>query len=159
MLAMRYTPASRSTSPNSDLEKSNTSEYPPNSHHLTEPHSSRQRNNPTGQGELIGLCLDLKIRSLTGGKKSLDDVMRTLMERHNQPKPGYGENEIREVVSKIAGSNLDFFYDTLARSTEEMPFAECLGYAGLKVDGSSIEKPTAAQLEIKKGWLGGLEGR
>ena len=105
------------------------------------------------KGELIGLCLDLKIRHLTGGKKSLDDVMRLLMERHNPPNPGYGEDELKEVVSKIAGANLDNFYTLIVRTAEPMPFAECMGFAGLKIDGSSVETPTPQQLEIRKGWL------
>jgi predicted metalloprotease with PDZ domain len=83
------------------------------------------------KGELIGLCLDLKIRHVTNGAKSLDDVMRLLLARHNPPKPGYGEDEIRSTVSEVAGQDLSAFYDRLARSTEEMPLAECLGYAGL----------------------------
>src|SRR5205823_3213336 len=74
------------------------------------------------KGELIGLCLDLKIRHVTDNAKSLDDVMRLLLARHNPPKPGYGEDEIRAAVSEVAGVDLSAFYDLLARSTDPMPF-------------------------------------
>ena len=106
------------------------------------------------KGELIGLCLDLKIRAVTQNQKSLDDVMRLLMARHNLPKPGYGEDEIRNVVSEVAGQDLSAFYDTLARSTQEMPFAECLGYAGLDLDLHPLPDATPEQIALRKSWAG-----
>ncbi|HLJ58065.1 MAG TPA: hypothetical protein VKT77_23705 [Chthonomonadaceae bacterium] len=104
------------------------------------------------KGELIGLCLDLKIRHATGGAKSLDDVMRLLLERHNPPKPGYGEDEIRATVSEVAGIDLCGFYDLLARSTQEMPFAECLAYAGLDLNLSPQANATAEQVNLRDAW-------
>jgi predicted metalloprotease with PDZ domain len=104
------------------------------------------------KGELIGLCLDLKIRHVTNNAKSLDDVMRLLLQRHNPPKPGYGEDEIRSTVSEIAGQDLSAFYDLLARSTEEMPFAECLGYAGLDIALRPLPNASAAELALREKW-------
>jgi predicted metalloprotease with PDZ domain len=104
------------------------------------------------KGELIGLCLDLKIRKATSGKKSLDDVMRLLLERHNPPKPGYGEDEIRSVVSEVAGQDLSSFYDLLARSTEEMPFAQCLEYVGLDTSLRPLPNASVQQLALRAGW-------
>ncbi len=106
------------------------------------------------KGELIGLCLDLKIRGLTAGKKSLDDVMRLLMQRHAPPKRGYEEDELRDVVSEVAGQDLSAFYDLLARSTKEMLFAECLAYAGLDADLKPLPDATPAQLALRKSWSG-----
>ena len=84
------------------------------------------------KGELIGLCLDLKIRNVTAGRASLDDVMRALWAQVNHGNgPGFGEDDIMKTVNRITGKNLSDFYDSLARSTDELPFEECLGYAGL----------------------------
>ncbi len=92
------------------------------------------------KGELIGLCLDMKIREATHDRRSLDDVMRSLYRQVNRGNgPGFGEDAIRTTIDQVAGQNLDAFYDQLARSTDEMPFAECLGYAGLTV--GPAEKP------------------
>src|SRR5262249_29620553 len=109
------------------------------------------------KGELIGLCLDLKIRSITKNAKSLDDVMRLLMQKHNPPLPGYGEDEIRETVSKVAGQDLSEFYDLLARSTKPMPFDECMGYAGLDTSASLLPNATPDQLALRKSWQGGQQ--
>ncbi len=108
------------------------------------------------KGELIGLCLDLKIRSVTENRKSLDDVMRLLMLRHNPPKPGYGEDELRLVVTEVAGVDLSSLYDKLARSTQEMPFEESLGYAGFTGDLALAPNSSAAQLAVRKGWMEGV---
>lgn len=106
------------------------------------------------KGELIGLCLDLKLRHVTEGRRSLDDVMRRLMQLHAPPKPGFGEDEIRAIVSEIAGMDLSEFYDRLARSTDEMPFEECLQYAGLDLNLAPLPSPTAEQQAALKSWAG-----
>lgn len=104
------------------------------------------------KGELIGLCLDLKIRHVTGNRRSLDDVMRLLMARCAPPKPGYGEDGIRDAVNEIAGTDLTDFYNLLARSTQEMPFAECLEYAGLDTNFAPLPSASAAQIALRKAW-------
>lgn len=114
------------------------------------------------KGELIGLCLDLKIRGLTQNQRSLDHVMRDLMAKHAPPKPGYPEDGIREAVIRAAGPDMGPFYDVLARSTEEMPFDACLRYAGLRLqrrgNGFAIaEDPSATseQRALRASWLSG----
>ncbi|HLK55436.1 MAG TPA: hypothetical protein VKU00_02670 [Chthonomonadaceae bacterium] len=107
------------------------------------------------KGELIGLCFDLKIRQVTQNRKSLDDMMRLLMQRHAPPKPGYKEDELRDTLSEVAGQDLSKFYDQLARSTDDMPFAECLGYAGLDVNCRPLPDATDAQRALLKQWLSG----
>ena len=104
------------------------------------------------KGELIGLCLDLKIRHVTKNSKSLDDVMRLLFKRHNPPKPGYAEDEIRATVSEVAGEDLSAFYDLLTRSVAEMPFAECLGYAGLDLDLRPRPNESTAEADLREKW-------
>jgi predicted metalloprotease with PDZ domain len=106
------------------------------------------------KGELIGLCLDLTIRHVTDNRKSLDDVMRLLMQRHNPPKPGYGEDEIRATVNEVAGRDLTALYNRLARSTEEMPLAECLGYAGLSISLAPLPDATPEQIALRNSWTG-----
>jgi predicted metalloprotease with PDZ domain len=84
------------------------------------------------KGELVGLCLDLKIREVTSGRKSLDDVMKRLYEQCGKGnKPGFGEDDIKKWVNKVAGKDLSAFYDRCVRSTEELPLTECLAAAGI----------------------------
>ena len=113
------------------------------------------------KGELIGLCLDLKLRGVTGSRASLDDVMRDMLARYALPKPGYPEDGIRDAVIRAGGAEMGPFYDLLARSTEEMPFEECLAYAGLQYHrsptGSATILPNPAatpeQIALRASWL------
>ncbi len=87
------------------------------------------------KGELIGVCLDLKLRSITDGKVTLDDVMKALWAqvRHGDG-PGFGEDDIKKTVNRLSGQNLSDFYDVVARSLDELPLEECLKLAGLKLN-------------------------
>jgi len=100
------------------------------------------------KGEMVGLCLDLKIRQVTGGQRSLDDVMRALwgQVRHGEG-PGYGEDDIEKTVNRISGQDLSGFYDLLARSHEEMPLADCLAYMGLTLT-RSIQPTVVSDLQM-----------
>lgn len=117
------------------------------------------------KGKLIGLCLDLKLRAATNGRKSLDDVMRDMMARYGLPKPGFPEDGIRDAVIRAGGAAMGPFYDLLARSTEEMPFAECFAGIGLKLTGGSgmpyrLERDpsaSAATASLRSGWLSGRQ--
>jgi predicted metalloprotease with PDZ domain len=104
------------------------------------------------KGELIGLCLDLKIRHVTDNRKSLDDVMRALLQKCNPPKPGYGEDELRDTINQVAGHDLTAFYNLLARSTREMPFTECLAYAGLDVNLRPVPNSPPDVLALRAAW-------
>ncbi len=93
------------------------------------------------KGELVGLCLDLKIRQVTGNQRCLDDVMRALYAQVRRGDgPGFGEDDIKNTVNRISRHDLSDYYDMVARSTEELPFAECLNYVGLTLVKS--ETPT-----------------
>lgn len=109
------------------------------------------------KGELIGLCLDLKIRQVTVGKKSLDDVMRLLMKRHAPPLPGYGEDELRLTVNEVAGQDLSDLYNLIVRSTAEMPIADLLPPFGLDSEFRPLSTETPAQRSLRDGWLEGTK--
>ncbi len=112
------------------------------------------------KGALIGLCLDLKIRHLTANRRSLDDLMRDMLNRYGLPKSGFSEDGIREAVIRAAGAEMGPFYDLLARSWEEMPFEECLAYAGLRLQRSGgafqiVADPNATEeaLALRESWM------
>lgn len=115
------------------------------------------------KGKLIGLCLDLKLRALTEGKSSLDAVMRDMMQRYGLPKPGFPEDGIRDAVIRAGGETMGPFYDRLARSTEEMPFAECFVGIGLRLTGGNgasyriSPDPNAGTkiVQLREEWLTG----
>jgi predicted metalloprotease with PDZ domain len=85
------------------------------------------------KGDLVGLCLDLKLRDLTEGKHSLDDVMRSLYEQCGRGNgPGFPEDGIRDTCIALGGPEMGPFYDRVVRSTEELPFTELLALFGVR---------------------------
>jgi len=92
------------------------------------------------KGELIGLCLDLKIRHETQGRVSLDNVIKALYTQCKFGRPGFQEDDIKKTINRVSEMDLSEFYDLTARSVEEMPFEACLEYAGLLL--TRVEPPT-----------------
>ena len=115
------------------------------------------------KGHMIGLCLDLKLRALTAGAASMDRLMRDLLRRYGPPRQGCPENGIRDALVQAGGEEMGRLYDRMCRSTEELPFAECLAGVGLRLanpdaDDWRIEPDPAAQpaaVRLREQWLTG----
>lgn len=97
------------------------------------------------KGLLAGLIFDAEIRTVTGGKRSLDDVMRLLYKRYRLPQPGYDEDGILRAINEVAERDLTPLYNRIIRSTEEMP------YADLKGLGMVVLSPNQSA-ELPGGW-------
>lgn len=88
------------------------------------------------KGALVGLVLDLRLREMTGGARSLDDVMRVLWERYGVRDRGFPEASregIEPLVNEVAGTDLSDHFDRWIRSTEELELGEALETAGLRL--------------------------
>ncbi len=99
------------------------------------------------KGELMGLCLDLRIRQASRGQHSLDDVMRYLYAHYAIPKPGYTPQQLRSAIVEVGGPELGPFYDRLVATTEELPYNECLAVVGLRVTEDELGSWVLAPLE------------
>jgi predicted metalloprotease with PDZ domain len=100
------------------------------------------------KGSLIGLALDLSIRAKTGGKKSLDDVMRALWQRYgrdfyNGGSRGVTPAEAEAIFDEISGGRFKPFFDKYIRGTEDLPLAKLLAPFGVKYnDERKSAKPS-----------------
>jgi predicted metalloprotease with PDZ domain len=99
------------------------------------------------KGALLGMLLDLKIRALTEGRKSLDDILRAMYQRFYEVSPasddepfrGYEEKDILEAASAVAGSDFTSFFRRYVGGTDPLPFAETLAAAGLELRVSTAD--------------------
>jgi len=91
------------------------------------------------KGALLGMLLDLEIRSQTHGQKSLDDVMR-LMYRKFYESPaasyylrgrGYTEKDILDAVHQVARADFTSFFQQYVAGTVPLPYNQVLAKAGL----------------------------
>ncbi len=85
------------------------------------------------KGSLIALCLDLLIRQKTGGRKSLDHVMRTVWKRYGRTGIGVPEDGIERVAEQVSGVKLGRFFDSSVHGTGELPLTQRLNEVGVKL--------------------------
>jgi predicted metalloprotease with PDZ domain len=91
------------------------------------------------KGALVAMLLDLDIRSRTGGKKSLDDVLRLMYQKFYESPPatyylrgrGYTEKDILAAVNEVSGSDFTTFFERYVAGTAPLPYDEILSKAGL----------------------------
>jgi predicted metalloprotease with PDZ domain len=91
------------------------------------------------KGALLGMLLDLEIRSATHGTKSLDNVMRLMYRRfYESPATsyylrgrGYTEKDILDAIHQVSGADFAPFFRQYIAGTAPLPYNEILGKAGL----------------------------
>ena len=83
------------------------------------------------KGALIALALDLKLRSETGGRVSLDDVMRACWSRWGETGEGMPELGLEAVSAEVSGLDLGDFFDATVRGTGELPLEQLLSEHGV----------------------------
>jgi len=120
------------------------------------------------KGAIIGMLLDLEVRSVTGNNKSLDDVLKELYRKYYiEEKRGFTDAEFQQVCEQVAGSSLKDLFEYVY-TTKEIDYAKYLDLAGLKIEfqfKGSVEKikslkiiqeanPTLLQSALLSAWLG-----
>lgn len=86
-----------------------------------------------GKGALASLVLDMELRRRTGNARSLDDVMRALCQRFPLGGPGYTPEDLVNIASQIAGTDLGPVFAAHIRGTEPLPLEEALGTVGMEL--------------------------
>ena len=87
--------------------------------------------NMFSQGELLGDMLDLMIRDASGSRRSLDDVMRSLLRRFT-PDHGFTGRDVERAVSEACACNALPFFDKYVRKATPLDFDRWLGVVGLR---------------------------
>ncbi len=93
------------------------------------------------KGEVLGLVLDLLIRGKTGGRASLDDVMRRMYEEFYLKSPnatyylrgrGYKPADFERMVTEVTGADMSDFFKRYVRGVESPPYEEAFAQVGLR---------------------------
>jgi predicted metalloprotease with PDZ domain len=110
------------------------------------------------KGELLGLLIDVRIRTSTEGRKSLDDAMRLLYDRYVvRPSKegkgpigtGYPEDGIRRALDEVSGKDWSDFCSRYVSGVEELPYEEVLQAAGLQVDLRIAQVPDLGGADLR----------
>lgn len=83
------------------------------------------------KGSLIGLALDLLIRTQTNNRRSLDHVMRALWKNYGAKGIGVPEDGIEKAAERASGLRLKNFFDKAVRSTADLPLEKLLASVGV----------------------------
>ncbi|UCD38501.1 MAG: M61 family metallopeptidase, partial [Fidelibacterota bacterium] len=96
------------------------------------------------KGSLVGLALDLSLRSATQGEAGLDDVFRMLWQRYREDNSGYTYAAFQAVCDTIAGQPLDDVFRYVS-TTEEINWEPILEPFGLLLVRSHSTPEYSAQ--------------
>ena len=94
-------------------------------------------------GAMLGALLDLAIRHDSGGRRSLDDVMRALYRTYFVEKQrGFTDAEFQAACEAVAGQSLAEVFAYSATSAP-MDYPKYFGYAGLRMATTAAPEPGA----------------
>ncbi len=96
------------------------------------------------KGQLLAFLLDARIRRLTNGARSLDDVMRAAYAKYSGAR-GFTPDQFREVAEQVAGTPLTDFWNAFVKGTQELPYAEALATFGLRFQTTAPQRPAVAR--------------
>jgi predicted metalloprotease with PDZ domain len=99
------------------------------------------------KGAVVAFLLDAKIRQVTAGRQSLDDLMRLAYARFAGPR-GFTTAEFRATASEVAGADLGPWFTEFVDGTGEVDYSEALAWLGLRFS------PAATSGRSAKAWLG-----
>ena len=99
------------------------------------------------KGEVVGWLLDARIRRITNGARSLDDVMRLAYRRFGGAR-GFTNAQFEATAAEVAGTDLAGFFQRALRSPDELDYSEALDWYGLRFTEAG-EPPRAWMLEVR----------
>jgi predicted metalloprotease with PDZ domain len=85
------------------------------------------------KGALVGLMLDLRIRRLSDGQRTLADALRLGWERYTAQGMGYPDGSLRELAGEVAGTDLSAFFADHVDGTADLEPNEDLAWVGLEL--------------------------
>jgi predicted metalloprotease with PDZ domain len=98
------------------------------------------------KGAVVAFLLDVAIRERSGGRRSLDDLMRLAYQRHSGER-GFTIEEFRAAAGEVAGADLSGFFAAAVDGTEDLDYQPALDHFGLRFKAASGEATPYLGLE------------
>jgi len=93
------------------------------------------------QGQNLGALLDLSIRHDSGGRASLDDVMRALYRDHYLRGRGFSTEDLAVIINRLSGRDYRDFFRRYVWGVEVPDYEKIYGYAGYRVEKKVGQAP------------------
>ena len=95
------------------------------------------------KGALIGLCLDIRLRKLSGGKYGLQNLMLDLSKKYGKNK-AFEDDKLFDEITAMTYPEIGEFFNRYVRGTERLPLKETFADVGI----SYSEQDTAQDYSI-----------
>ncbi|MBC7911068.1 MAG: M61 family metallopeptidase [Pyrinomonadaceae bacterium] len=99
------------------------------------------------KGGIVGMLLDLEIRRVSKGERSLDDTMRYLYAEFSKKGRNYTPEDFQRAAERAAGASLDSFFSKYVRGRDEIDYDAILAAFGLRLDTTGATASTTPPAE------------
>jgi predicted metalloprotease with PDZ domain len=82
------------------------------------------------KGALIGLCLDIKLRQLSGGKYGLRNLMLDLSQKFGKNK-AFKDDELFQEITRMTYPEIGDFFNRYVKGNEPLPLEEVFNAVGI----------------------------
>jgi len=86
------------------------------------------------KGALVAFCLDMLIRERSGGRHSLDDLMKTLWSRWQQNGEGVVQQDFQDITAELAGERCDDFFQQAVFGRSDLDLDAACDTAGIELN-------------------------
>ena len=91
------------------------------------------------KGEILGVLLDLRMRQLTGGSKSLRDLFHWMNEHYAKQHRFFPDSAgVQEAAERISGQSFAGFFHDYVAGVRPIPYNEFLGFVGLQLATENV---------------------
>ena len=109
------------------------------------------------KGALLGLCLDIRLRELSGGKMGTQDLMQMLMKKYGEGKY-FNDDDLFDEITKMTYPEIRTFFRDFIEGSQPIPLKEYLEKAGFSYDEATgkvttLAHPDSNQLALRKAWI------
>ncbi len=96
------------------------------------------------KGEILGILLDLRIRQLTSGSKSLRDLLQWMNEHYAKQHRFFPDSAaVEQAAETITGDSFDQFFRDYVAGVKEIPYDDFFRFAGLHLVKNAYQVATA----------------
>ncbi len=86
------------------------------------------------KGEIVGMLLDMTIRTSSTGRRSLDDVLRYLYSEFYKKGRNFTPEDFQRASESMAGHSLHEFFSKYVRGRDEIDYDAIIGGIGLRMN-------------------------
>ncbi|MGG7437132.1 hypothetical protein ACQ7CU_03545 [Chryseobacterium arthrosphaerae] len=109
------------------------------------------------KGALVGLCLDIRLRQLSGGKMGTQDLMQQLMKKYGEGKY-FNDDDLFDEITRMTYPEIRTFFRDFVEGTQPIPLKQYLEKAGFDYNETtgkvkSLPDPDTQQLALRKAWI------